>query len=234
MSKKKWLILIAAIIAFCALAIICSVVGLIGPTTLFLPVYTMQQTASAHNGYRHTTLTSGNTIYVNDYEESALGAFGDLPTQMIGRFPVPGFGASGLYAIPGQDPSAYALEYDPMYQQVFRNVQHPPFDWRAAEFQKMWLMLFASPIETIDPLIIEDVLKALKEATPITLAMQADGNYVGYENYSLVLFSEQLPGLIYSLGAHIDPAGQVYFAENIISDQWYPAGQLFMEWMNSQ
>ena len=237
MPKKKWSILIAVGLAFCALAIVCVVVGLISTNlipTLFLPVYTIQQTASTHNGYRHTTLSDGNTVYVNDYEEFALLSINTQPPQMIGRFPIPGFGASGIYAIPSQDPSAYALEYDPMYQQVYRNAQHPPIDWRAAEFQKMRLMLPTNPKDTTDPLIIEDVLKALKEGAPIAVVMQANGNYIGYQNYSLLLFSEQLPGLMYSLGVHVDPARQVYFAENAISNQWYPASQVFLEWMNSQ
>jgi hypothetical protein len=234
MTKSKWWVLAALGVSLCLLMVSGIIIGWF-LTNGKLPSYTMQQTASTHTGYYHTTLMSRESAYVNDYEEFPLLAINSQPSQMIGRFPMTGFGTSGLYAIPGSDPSAFALEYDPMYQQVFRNTQHPPFDWRTAEFQKMRLMLFTNPIETIDPLIIDDVLTALKVETPIAVKMQADGNYSGYENISLLLFSDDLPGLMYSIGVHIDSAsGQTYLAENIISNQWYAAGKIFQEWMNTK
>jgi hypothetical protein len=176
-SKTKWIILAALGATICALTVVCAVGWALlrgreaatDPTALGLPVYSLEQIASEHEGYLRTTLTYENTVYVHDYEESALTNFGAAPTQMIGRLPVSENAFSGVYAIPGQDPSAYALEYDPMYQTVYRNIQHPPFDWRAAEFQKMVLYLPENPKETIDPLIIQDVLTALKEGTLITV-----------------------------------------------------------------
>ena len=191
--KSKWLILAIVGVSLCLLVVTGIFIGWFLLNGI-LTVYTMHQTASTHMGYYHSTLTSGSTVYVNDYEEYGLLPINTEPTQMIGRFPIPGLGRDGLYAVPGQDPSAYALEYDPMYQLVFRNNQHPPFDWRTAEFQKMRLMLFASPIETTDSLIIEEVLTALKEGNSISVAMQTDGNYSGYENINLLLFSDQLLG----------------------------------------
>lgn len=199
-----------------------------------LPYYSMEQIASTHEGYRHTILTSGNTVYVNDYEEAALVPINTEPPQMIGRFLLSGPGRSGLYAIPGQEPSAYALEYDPMYQIVYRNANHPPFDWRAATFQKMRLMfLTANPKDTDDSLIIENVLTTLKGQTYFAVPFQPMGNYTGYENYSLLLFSDELPGLMYSVGVHIDIDGQIYLAENIITNRWVQAGTLFSEWVNT-
>lgn len=230
MSKTKWTALLFMGTVFCLL-VIAGIVLALFLLNKKLPLYTMQQAPSTHTGYYHTTLTSGSTVYVMDFEEYALLPINTEPFQIIGRFPVT-IGKSGLYVIPGQDPSAYALEYDPMYQQVYRNIDHPPFDWRAAEFQMMRLMLPNSPIETTDPLVINNALNALHGQTYFTLPMQANGNYTGYENYSLLLFSDELPGLMYSAGVHVDSSGQVYLAENFIANRWVYAGKLFTEWMS--
>lgn len=199
-----------------------------------LPVYSMEQIPSAREGYRHTTLTSGDTVYVNDYEESALVPVNTEPHQMIGWFLLSGPGRSGLYAIPGQEPSAYVLEYDPMYQIVYRNANHPPFDWRTATFQKMRLMFItANPKDTEDSSVIENVLTTLQGQTYFAVPFQPMGNYTGYENYSLLLFTDELPGLMFSVGVHVDPGGQVYLAENMVTNRWVQAGTLFTTWMNA-
>lgn len=198
---------------------------------LSLPVYSMEQVDSQHEGYRRTTLTAGDTIYVCDYEEYAIGSITSAPTEKIGKLPF-GFGSAGVYAIPGQDPSAYVLEFDPMYQQVYRNIDHPPFDWRTAEFQSIRLMILtANPKESEDPLLIEEILFALKGENPAIVPMQSDGNYSGVTNYTLLLFSDQLPGLMYMAGVHVKETGEVYLAENIVSNQWHSAGTLFSEWV---
>lgn len=207
------------------------------PAGIFLPTYSMEQVASEHEGYRHSTLTSGNTVYVNDYEEYALSTFGPSPTQMIGRFPFSEDAVSGLYAIPGQDPSAYALEYDPMYQAVYRNIEHQPFDWRAAAFQKMRLGIPTGPAankETTDSQVIDDVLRTLQGAAIFIVPLDATGSYVDYENYGLHLFSDQLPGLAYIAGVHINADGQIYLAENGITNRWHPVSSFFLEWMNGK
>lgn len=207
------------------------------PAGIFLPTFRMEQVPSEHEGYRHSTLTSGNTVYVNDYEEYALATFGPSPTQMIGRLPVSEYPDNGVYAIPGQDPSAYVLEYDPMYQIVYRNIEHPPFDWRTAVFQKMRLGIPIGPAankETTNPQVIEDVLRTLQGAAIFIVPLDATGSYVNYENYGLNLFSDQLPGLAYIAGVHINADGQIYLAENGITNQWHPVSSSFLEWMNGE
>lgn len=234
-NKKLNLIVGAGIFLFLA-AFACALAGWLvfhPPNAWGLPTYAMDQTNSTHEGYRRTTLTHDDTVYVNDYEESALIAFGEQPAEMIGRFPA-SVGDSGLYAIPGQDPSAYVLEYDPMYQAVYRNINHPPFDWRGAEFQMMRLMIpAANPKESSDAQIIAEVVSALQGGNPKTVPMQSDGAYAGVQNYQLILFSDQLPGLAYVAGVHVDENGNVFLAENVSANQWFPAGTLFSEWMKS-
>ncbi|MGD0382845.1 MAG: hypothetical protein ABSA77_04925 [Thermoguttaceae bacterium] len=77
MSKKKWLILFALAAALCTMALV--FIGFIGGfvsqrynPTYFGPVYTLKQSPSTHSGYRHTTLSSESTVYVNDDDEYAL------------------------------------------------------------------------------------------------------------------------------------------------------------------
>ena len=200
-----------------------------------LPVYEYKQVSSAHEGYLRTTLTSGNTVYVMDYEEYALVSANSAPTEMIGRFPVT-IGNSGLYAIPGQDPSAYVLEFDPMYQQVYRNINHPPFDWRTAEFKKLRLM-FSDPVnpkESGDSRLIAEILSSLKSGNPTIVPMQTDGNYSNAKNHTILLFSDELPGMMYIVGVHVTDAGEVYLAENPISNQWMSAGLMFTAFVNDK
>ena len=198
-----------------------------------IPIYKMEQTDSSHAGYRRTILTSGNTVYVHDYEEYALASINSAPTEKIGRFEFSFFGVYGLYAIPGQDPSEYVLEFDPMYQTVYRNIEHPPFDWRNAEFHQVRLSYQApiNPRESEDPLLIKEILSSLKNGIPTIVPMQSDGNYTNTTNFTVILFSDQLPGLMYFAAAHEMPNGEVFLAENIISNQWVPAGPLFIEFI---
>jgi hypothetical protein len=235
--KDHKLLIFAAVTTLCCIAIACTLFAVFGLGLLAeneLPLYTFEQVPSAHEGYLRTTLTSGSTIYVMDYEEYALVAATSAPTEMIGRFPVI-IGNSGLYAIPGQDPSAYVLEFDPMYQQVHRNINHPPFDWVNADFQKLRVMfLTANPKETEDADIIHNVHTALIGAAIMIVPFQQDGNYSGYENYTLLLFSDELPGLMYAAGLHIAPDGSVYLAENMVSNVWHPAGMPFRNWLQDR
>ncbi len=73
-----------------------------------------------------------------------------------------------------------------------------------------------------------------KEGTVISVPFQADGNYTGYENYWLQSFSDELPGLAYNFGVHVSPDGNVYLAENFASNEWFPAGVLFVDWVNAK
>lgn len=236
MKNRKPLIIAALTAACCAMSI-CALstifgLGFLGESEL--PLYEFEQVPSSYEGYLRTTLTSGNTVYVMDYEEYALLAATSAPTEMIGRFPVT-IGSSGLYAIPGQDPSAYVLEFDPMYQQVYRNINHPPFDWLNADFQKLQVMFpAANPKETEDAKVINNVHTTLMGAAIMVVPFQLDGNYSGYENYTALLFSDELPGLVYAAGLHIAPDGSVYLAENIVSNIWHPAGITFRDWLRDE
>ncbi len=233
--KSQRLLVIATVTTICCTASVCFLSAIFGLGFLNeseLPVYEFEQAPSTHEGYRRTTLTSGNTIYVMDYEEYALVAATSAPSEMIGRFPVK-IGNNGLYAIPGQDPSAYVLEWDPMHQQVYRNINHPPFDWRTAEFQHIRLS-YQEPInpkESDDPLLIGEILAALKSEAQTFFPMQTDGNYSETRNYSILLFSDQLPGMMYIAAAHETKDGEIFLAENIISNEWRAAGSLSKEFI---
>jgi len=220
-----------ALLAMCILGL--GVVMKLGD--IFLPVYNMDQVDSVHEGFRRTTLTHDNTIYVNDYEEYALLPINTEPPQMIGRLPFSEDAVSGVYAIPGQDPSAYALEYDPMYQLVYRNVEHPPFDWLNADFQKLRVMFPTANLkETEDAKVINNVRTTLIGAAIMIVPFQQDGNYSGYENSTVLLLSDELPGLMYAAGMHVAADGTVYLAENMVTNIWHPAGSVFVEWLDVQ
>ena len=237
MKNKKQIVPVVIGIFFCTgllcVAMIC--VGGYAFTPLSLPVYKMEQTDSVHEGYRRTTMSSGSTVYVQDYEEYALGSINSAPIEMIGRFPnFWGLDTGGVYAIPGQDPSAYVLEWDPMYQSVYRNINHPPFDWRNADFQSIRLMIpAANPKESEDLLLIEEILSVLTNGAITTVPMRSDGNYSETLNYTLLLFSDELPGMMYMAGVHVTTSGDIYIAENIISNQWKLAGPLFIEFIRN-
>src|SRR5262245_15637643 len=69
-----------------------------------LPSYTIDQTDSARAGYRRTTITSGGTVFVHDFEEHSLILANLSPTQVVGRY---GLGNGGICAIDGQSPAVY-------------------------------------------------------------------------------------------------------------------------------
>jgi hypothetical protein len=108
MSKKKWLMLIALGMALCCMLTVVFIGHFLGQcdkaTDYSVPVYTFQQSSSVHRGYRHTTLSSGNAVYVNDYDEYVLQLENTDPTQIIGRAK---YGDGKICAIPGQKPTAY-------------------------------------------------------------------------------------------------------------------------------
>src|SRR5262245_4168687 len=92
-----------------------------------LPVYSTDQTDSAHAGHRRTTITSPDAVYVHDFEEDSMRLANPDPRQVVGHSE---FGNGKICAIEGQDPAVY-LAADmgsemPAYV-VFRNIKHPPF-----------------------------------------------------------------------------------------------------------
>lgn len=245
MSMKKWLILIAVGMAVCVTtAAIVVVVWFMGLGNVgadrYLPVYTSDQVPSAHPGYRRTTITSGTSVYVNDYDEYPLQLENRDPTDAVGRTP---FGNGKICAIPGQKPTDY-LAADvgsemPAYE-VFRNSQLPPFDWRHATFQKMQFTMPIGPAAnklTTDRAIIEDVVATLRDGRSTNLPPPSQGVAAGTSTnlYGVYLFSDQLPGLLYCAGVYIDNAGHVYLAEDsTTSTQWRPASPLFAKWTQTR
>lgn len=209
-----------------------------------LPVYTLQQVPSTHPGYRRTTVTSGTTVYVNDYDEQALQLQNQGPTNAIGRF---SYSAAKIYAIDGQKPTAYvAVDVGsemPAYG-VFRNSQQPPFDWRHATFRAMEFTGQIGRTEhkrTTDPSLIDDVVHTLREGTPMTspaLTMGSISNLCG-----VLLFSDQLPGLTFCPYVYRDPSGPIYLVESFvmysanpkqrIQLRWIPVSPLFAKWLET-
>jgi len=252
MIRTKWLILTVAALGLGLAAAGLLGVGLfvhfLGPhetaTDPSLPVYTSDQTPSAHAGYLRTTLTCGNAIYVNDYDEYALQLINVEPTQAVGRT---AFGDGKICAIPGQKPEAY-LAGDvgsemPAYA-VFRNRQLPPFDWRTATFREMeYTGLSSAGVDkrTAEPTLIADVVRTLKEGTPVAPPPPESGSISNLAG--LHLYSDQLPGLVYCPAAYLDKAGQVYLAENLAMEftnlttnvraRWIPAGSAFTRWVQT-
>ena len=248
-TKKKWLILIGLGMAVCVavVAILCFAwffgLGNVGVDG-WLPVYSIEQTASAHPGFLRTTVTSGTSVFVSDYDEYALQLQDVEPKNAIGRGPV---GGKMVYTIPGQKPTDYIAVDEgsemPAYA-VYRNSQLLPFDWRHANFQAMeytGTIGVTAHKRTTDPAMIEDVVSTLREGTPVpspTLAAGSSSNL-----YGIYLYSEQLPGMIYCPKVYLDPAGSVYLSESVVmvsanSNQWTEArwiraGPLFTKWLQA-
>jgi len=104
----------------------------------------------------------------------------------------------------------------PAYE-VFRAERQPPFEWRQATFQKMRLAVPEGPAAnklTADPAVIQDVILTLRDgATAAPFSIETAG---GTGNvHSLLLWSDELPGLVFSPAVYFDPAGRVYLAENL-------------------
>jgi hypothetical protein len=204
------------------------------PTDLFLPAYKMDQTDSSHPGYRRTTLTSGSTVYENDYTEQSLQLQNTAPTQIVGR--LRGWGEKTyIYAVDGQDPKNYIVPVGEMYPDgIHRNTRIPPFDWRSARFQKMGFALPTGPAAhktTTNSVLIDEVLMVLKEAKTSTPPSYVPGTFTN--TTAIFLYSDQLPGLMYCPGVYMDPTGPYYLADNQASRTWYSASPLFSAWVQT-
>ena len=214
-----------------------------------LPVYTTEQTDSAHAGYRRTTVSTAGSEYVNDLEEQSLQIIEAEPRQVVGRSE---FGNGKICAIDGQDPSAY-LAVDvgsemPAYE-VFRNSRHPPFDWRHADFQKLRLTVPEGPAankETTDAALIDDVLNTLRNGTPVDPALPPQPlSFTGSSGvHGILMFSDQLPGLAFRPSCYLAPSGEVYLADSVtvtytktgplIQAAWISASPQFSRWATTR
>jgi len=224
----------------CALATACGM-----PLDPSLPVYTTEQTDSSHHGYRRTTLSTSGAEYVNDLEEQSLQILDIEPKHVVGRSR---FGNGKICAIDGQDPSAY-LAVDvgsemPAYE-AFRSTGHPPFDWRHADFQKLRLMVPAGPAankETTEAALIEDVLRTLRDGTPVDPALPPQPlislGSTGVQG--ILLFSDRLPGLAFRPWCYLAPSGEIYLTDSVaitytrtgalVQAAWIAASPLFARW----
>ena len=242
MFTKKRLIVLSVCVCLClaAGAALCIFVLFVNRV---LPAYTTQQVPSTHPGYRHTMLSSGSSVYVNDYEEYSLRLINPEPTHVIGRY-----GTGKVCAIPGQDPAKYIAadcgSEMPAFE-VFRNSQAQPFDWRTATFQKMQ---FTGPggsgvnLFTTNQTLIMEVLRTLRDGAVATTPLPAANSASNIAGINL--FSDQLPGLIFCPAAYVAPTGQVYLAESVVmgatgpqspgQTQWKSASQPVTDWVHSR
>lgn len=225
------------------MVLIAGALGCAPPGSSSLPVYVFEQTDSSHAGFRRTTITSGDKLFVNDFEEQSLQLANQDPKEAVGRTK---FGNGKICAIEGQSPDVYVAadmgSEMPAYQ-VFRAERQPPFDWRHATFQKMRLAVPYGPAankETTDAAMIQDVLSTLRDGTPAA-PFTAESTLPNSSVHSVLFWSDQLPGLIFAPAVHIDASGQVFLAEILTSVEykgsnqsiranWVPASAAFTQW----
>ena len=225
-------LLLCAVAAGCNMLLVCGC----GPSEFdrSLPLYKTDQTDSSHPGYRRTTLTSGNTVYENDYAEEALQLVNVSPTQIVGR--LNGWGEKTyLYAIPGQDPKNYVARVEEMYPDgIFRNTKLAPFDWRSARFQKIEFAMPTGPAAhktSTNSVLIDEVMAVLKEAKPSVPPSCVPGSFTNVT--AIFLYSDQLPGLKFAPGVYMDPTGPYYLGDSQSSKTWFRAGPLFSAWVQT-
>jgi hypothetical protein len=252
MTRKKWLIFIAIglVLAGIGLAIVAALaigffLGHETAASVSLPVYTLEQTPSAHDGYRRTTLTCGHDVFVNDYEEAALRLTTSEPKPAIGRY---GIGTGNIFAIPDQPTTAYIAgdvgSEMPAYE-PYRNVKQPPFDWRNATFREM---NFLPPggrsnwRQSTNAALIAEVVRVLRDGTPVELpAIPFTGTNTDLTTINLIC--DQLPGLLFCPPVYIDGNGNLYLAENQTIDwtpkpaevhaRWISASPMLTEWLKT-
>ena len=253
MSKKHWLFL-AAILAVGGIGVALVLALALGffagheeasATGSGLPVYTSEQSASSHAGYRHSTLTCGNEVYVNDYEEAALQIATSDPRPFIGRNG--SVSDAKVCAIPGQPVTAYVAgdcgSEMPAYV-PYRNIRQPPFDWRTATFREMTT---SRPdqrqpyLTTTNAALLAEVVHNLRDGAPVELSGLP---FAGVTNLTAIkMTSDQLPGLLFCPSVYFCGNGTIYLAESLMLDdsakppqvpaRWIPAGPTLTRWLKS-
>jgi hypothetical protein len=254
MTKKHWLIL-AALLAVGGIGVALVLALALGffagheeatADGSGLPVYTSEQSASSHAGYRHSSLTCGNDVFVNDYEEACLQLTVSDPKPAVGRM---AFGDGKLCVIPGQPITAYVAadcggempEYVP-----YRNIQQPPFDWRTASFRTMtaW-RVSQNPrhpyLTTTNAALLAEVVRVLREGESVELSGFPVTGVTNLTN--LKMTSDQLPGLEFCPTVYFRGNGTIYLAESLMMDastrppqlhaRWIPANPLLTEWLKT-
>jgi hypothetical protein len=211
-----------------------------------LPIYKTEQSASSHTGYLRDTLTCGNDVYVNDYEEACLQLANPDPSQSIGY--IGWVGNAHVCVIPGQPATAYVAgdcgSEMPAFE-PFRNVKQPPFDWRAATFRQMDFLPFGGRSnwrQSTNAEIIAEIVRVLRDGKPVEfpsftfVAITMNTNPA-----TLRLTSDQLPGLQFCPPIYQNGDGNIYIAESFMLDgasgptklhaRWVPAGPMLTEWL---
>ncbi len=249
--KKRFIVLIAAAVLCLATAGVLAV-GLwfftaTGTTDVpGMRVYRTDQVDSSHAGYRRSTMTAGDDVYINDYEEAALRLVNPDPETL---FALKGnFGHSKVCAIAGQPTTAYVAGDDgsemPAFV-VYRHNGQPPFDWRSATFREMTLYApraTNSGLKTNDPELLAEVVALLRDGKPVDLPdiSMADAASM----VTLDMATDQLPGMFFSPVLRNGPDGTLYVAESLMYDpssgpaqlkaNWIPVSPKLVEWLQSK
>jgi hypothetical protein len=253
MTKKHWFILASALLALGVIGVALVLVLALGffaghqeatADGSGLPVYTSEQSASSHAGYRHSTLTCGNDVFVNDYEEAALQMMTSDPKPVIGRM---AFGDGKICAIPGQPVTAYVAgdcgSEMPAYV-PYRNIKQPPFDWRTATFREMTAYRpdQRNPyLTTTNAALLAEVVRNLRDGTSVELS---DFPFAGVTNLDTIkMTSDQLPGLLFCPSVYYYGNGTIYLAESLMMDatatppqlhaRWIPASPMLTQWLKA-
>jgi hypothetical protein len=252
MSKKKWFLLAAVGLGLIGMVSVVSwFIGfLAGPEATtgansLLPIYTMDQTVSSHDGYRRNTMASGSDVFVNDYEEAALQLANPEPSTVIGH--LGSMGMIKVCSIPGQPVTAYIAPDCGSEMPAFvpyRSLNQKPFDWRTATFREMsaYRINGGSPYRTTtDEALLTEVVRTLRDGTPAELPSFsfADAARLG----AIKMTSDQLPGLLFCPLVFTDASGQIYLAESLMyvdaSDpkqlhaRWIPASPPLTQWLKA-
>jgi hypothetical protein len=191
-------------------------------------------------------MTSGDDVYVNDYEEAALQLANPEPSTVIAL--KGNFGYSKVCSVDGQPITAYVAGDDgsemPAFV-VYRHNGHPPFDWRAAKFRQMTLNAPSAAntgIETSDPALLEEVVTLLRTGKPVSLPgfSMVDAASIP----TIRLASDQLPGMLFCPVLRTDADGVTYIAESLMLDltskppqfhaNWIPVSPRLGEWLKSK
>jgi hypothetical protein len=254
MTRKHWIILgaIAALISIGTMVLLAFVAGFMAgrakaKNDLSPIIYTTDQSTSSHAGYRRTTLTSGDIVFVNDYEEACLQLANPEPTHVIGY--VGWIGNAHVCEIPGQSSNAYIAgdcgSEMPAYE-PFRNPKQPPFDWRTATFREMSVCgpnQSSSDRVTNDPALIAEVIHTLRDGKPVELPAITFAQ-AQTKLYTLKFASDQLPGLLFCPPVCTDTNGQFYVAESLLFDytapnplqlhaHWIPVSPTLTKWLKT-
>ena len=253
MSKKSWFILAVAVGVLSLLGIALGLALVFGffagheeavGSNPVLPVYTTAQSASAHAGYLHDSLTGDGEVYVHDIEEYCLQIATADPKPVIGRLGT--FGNSTVCAIPGQPVTAYVAGDCGGEMPAFapyRNVKQPPFDWRTATYRQLDFLPPGGRSnwrQSTNTALIAEVVRVLREDAPVELPGVP---FTGMNtNLSAIkLTCDQLPGLLFCPSVYFNGNGTIYLAESETIDwtpkpaqlhsRWIPASPLLTEWL---